>query len=124
MRKARVGDKVRCQVTEHDVVAGKTYTVTYVATGGVEVTDDVGDDYMLLDNEYTLLCNESPIKDIRGDGICVGDEITYAFAGAQSRHLGLFVVQEISGVTALCRAKADGAVITLGVFEERAIIIK
>lgn len=126
MRKVKIGDTVRCHVTEHDVVAGRTYPVTFVNedTGLIEVRDDIGEDYALLEAEYTLISRESTINDIRGGAVCVGDTIAYAFAGAQSRHLALFEVQAITGPTALCRAKSDGAVINLGVFEERAVIIK
>lgn len=65
------------------------------------------------------------LKDIQGNEVKVGDTIAYAFAGAQSRHLALFEVLSIPNANvAMCRSKTDGAVINLGVFEERAIKIK
>lgn len=126
MRKVKIGDKVRCLVTEHDVVAGRTYPVTFVNqdTGLIEVRDDIGEDYALLEAEYSFVSRESTITDITGEAVCVGDTIAYAFAGAQSRHLALFEVQQINGAVALCRSKSDGAIINLGVFEERAIVVK
>lgn len=125
MREVRVGDKVRSNVTEFDVKAGRLYRVQSVELSGVWVWDDADETYFLLSNEYTFeQPKPSTITDITGIEVYVGDTVAYAFAGAQSRHLALFEVQEINGPVALCRAKSDGAVINLGVFEERAIKIK
>lgn len=50
----KVGDKVKCLVTMHDVVSGKDYKVIAVRPrdSGVWVIDDVGEEYPLNPNEY------------------------------------------------------------------------
>lgn len=134
-KQAKAGDIVRSKVNVHAITEGKLYQVHKVDTsnGGKAVyhfCDDMGNErafwgtheYEVIGNLNALVITQPPVlKDIAGDAILEGGTIAYAFAGAQSRHLALFEVQAINGPTALCRAKADGAVVTLGVFEERAI---
>lgn len=125
MSAVRVGDKVRSMVEQFDVAIGREYVVTSVGESGfVGIIDDVGYEYGLFKEEYSFEYEDSSIHDIKGTPIHAGVTIAYAFAGAQSRHLALFEVQSVNGPIALCRSLKDGAVINLGVFEERAIVIK
>jgi hypothetical protein len=119
------------------VTPGKIYPITgnnsYGGSTGALFVDDKGSERAFYDptmyevlgklDDYELV-PIAPLKDIQGNNVRAGDTIAYAFAGASSRHLGLFEVQSINGPAALCRSKSDGAVVNLGVFEERAIKIK
>jgi hypothetical protein len=115
----------------HDITKGKVYEA--IGTGsGAHVIDDRGDkNYshsiigeLKSDWVEVVPAKSAPVlRDIQGHEVKAGDIIAYAFVGAQSRHLAMFEVQQINGPTALCRA-SDGAVVTLGVFEQRAIVIK
>jgi len=116
--------------TVTDCTVGKIYTIERYRpnSGNAQFRDDVGDWNSGaatggMGRPVFLVGDYVPLKDIEGNDVIEGDIIAYAFAGAQSRHLALFEVVEINGPVALCRAKADGAVINLGVFEERAIKI-
>jgi len=116
--------------TVTDCTVGKIYTIEryHPKSGNAQFRDDVGDWNSGAapsgrGRPTFLVGDYVPLKDIQGMSVIEGDTIAYAFAGAQSRHLALFEVQQINGPVALCRAKSDGAVINLGVFEERAIKI-
>lgn len=52
----KVGDKVRCLVTQLDVCEGATYEVNNVfLDGDIWIIDDVGDRFYLASNEFELL---------------------------------------------------------------------
>jgi hypothetical protein len=131
---AVTGDIIRyVGETTGDLTKGDLFEVTghgysdWMAGNYAEFTDKSGRPRAFWKpSKYEIVGKVNPpptLTDIQGNTISKGDTIAYAFAGAQSRHLALFEVQAINGPVALCRAKADGAVINLGVFEERAIIV-
>lgn len=121
----------------YDITVGKLYHIYKAERGGAYFYDDKGngrafwlhDKYEIVGkvSEFKELLGKVPepveLLDIQGQSVRAGDSVAYAFAGARYNHLAIFEVQAINGVTAVCRA-SDGAVTTLGMFNERAIKVK
>jgi hypothetical protein len=113
-----------------DTTPGKIYTIErYSPFGNAQFRDDVGEwnsgaapggtgTPVFLKDEGSFL------KDIHGQSVRKGDYVAYAFAGPRYNHQAVFEVQSITGPVALCRSTTDSTVITLGVFEDRAIKLK
>ena len=63
MSKVKFGDKVKCLVTQFDVVVGETYPVIDVGdTGGVYVKDNAGDSFYLMSREWEAIPEQTSFK--------------------------------------------------------------
>lgn len=69
--------KIRCLVTECDVVAGKIYDATIMESSKTAIfTDDINEEYYLWESQYELLPDQQP-EPAQSDWMATGNDGEY-----------------------------------------------